>query len=205
MIEKITAIQKHLSEKMGTIKYIQKELQSNKLLQEKSEQERLNLEQAQLIIQNAAQMTQQQLEYHVSELVTLAMESVFENPYSLKLVFDTKRGKTEADIFFEDLAGNQIKPLEASGGGAVDIASFALQVSLWSLANPKTSPVFILDEPLKWLKGNGMPEKGASLIKEVSDRLGIQIIMVSHAEELIESSDHVIPIIKKNGISKLKN
>ena len=89
-------------------------------------------EQAQLIIQNVAQITQEQLEYHVGELVTLAMSAVFEDPYKLKIAFVQRRGRTEADIWFVD-GEEKINPFDCAEGGAIEVAAFALNVSLWSL------------------------------------------------------------------------
>lgn len=157
-------------------------------------------EEAQLIIQTVAQQTQEQLNYHISELVTLALASVFEDPYEFKPEFVQRRGRTECDLWFVR-DGVRIDPMSASGGGAVDVAAFALQVAMWSLRRPHTRNVLILDEPLKWLKGGDLPEKGALMIKEISNRLNLQIIMVSHIPDQIEGSDRIINVKLKQGKS----
>ena len=157
-------------------------------------------EKAQVVIQKVARQTQEELEYQVSELVTLAMSAVFPDPYELKLKFILRRGRTEADItFVRD--GIEVDPMTASGGGAVDVAAFALQVSLWSLQVPRNRRVLYFDEPLKFLKGKNYPEKGARMIKEISKKMGIQILMVSHSPELIEGADKVFRVTNKKGAS----
>lgn len=161
-------------------------------------------EEAQTIIQTVAQVTQQELEYHVGELVTLAMAAVFEDPYQLDVEFVQRRGRTETDLWFSR-DGSQVDPLSASGGGAVDVASFALRVALWSLAPKRTRPVLILDEALKWLKGGELPEKGARMIKEISERLGLQIIMISHIPDQIEGADKRIGVTMRSGVSQILN
>ena len=158
---------------------------------------------AQLILQESARLTQEHLQYRIGTLVTLAMEAVFDDPYRLEVLFENARGRTQASINF--MRGDEIlSPLDASGGGAVDVAAFGLQVSLWTLQNPKTRPVLFLDEPLKWLKGGSLPEKGAAMLQEISQKMGIQIIMVSHAPELISHADKVFRVTKKNNISTVK-
>jgi len=157
-------------------------------------------EEAQLIIQTVAQQTQQQLKYHISELVTLALASVFEDPYEFEPEFVQRRGRTECDMWFVR-NGVRIDPMDSSGGGAVDVAAFALQVALWSIGNPRARNVLIQDEPLKWLKGGDLPEKGARMIKEISTRLYLQIIMVSHIPDQIEGADKVINVKLKQGKS----
>lgn len=155
---------------------------------------------AQVILQESARLTQEQLEYRISKLVTLAMESVFENPYEISLNFQSQRGKTGASIFF--LRDDEpVDPLSEAEGGAVDVASLGLQISLWTLQNPRTRNLLVLDEPLKWLKGGELPEKGAEMIKQISHKLGLQILMVSHSPELISHADRVFQVKQTRRIS----
>lgn len=158
---------------------------------------------AQIILQESARLTQEQLEYRISKLVTLAMESVFENPYEISLNFQTQRGKTGASIFFLK-NGEPLDPLSEAGGGVVDVAALGLQISLWTLQSPRTRNLLILDEPLKWLKGGELPDKGAEMIKQISHKLGLQILMVSHAPELIAHADKVFHVRQTKGISYVR-
>ena len=147
--------------------------------------------QAHLILQEAAKMTQDNLQYRISTLVSLAMEGVFDDPYSVQLIFEPQRGKTVADIrFFKNEEDDGIT-YEATGGGVADVASLGLLFSLWTLQTPRTRNLLILDEPLKWLKGGALPERGAAML-------------VSHSPELIEHADRVFQVTKKRGISSVK-
>lgn len=157
---------------------------------------------AQTILQESARLTQENIRYRISQLVTLAMESVFKEPYKFHIEFETARGKTSAEIQFL-LGEDAVSPLDAAGGGVCDVAALALQFSLFTLSTG-LRPVMILDEPLKWLKGGDLPVKGAKLLHELSHKLDIQIIMVSHSPELIEHADKVFRVIKKNGISVVR-
>lgn len=159
----------------------------------KAEYRLSNAQRALTIIQEVAKQTQEQLEYRISELATLAMESVLEEPYNVRLEFTTKGNNTQANIVFER-DGIVVDPIAASGGGAVDIAALALQITLWSVSSPRPRNVMVLDEPLKWLKGNEMPIKGATMLHEIAHKIGIQILMVSHSVELIEGADNVFKI-----------
>jgi len=152
-------------------------------------------EEAQAIIQRVAQRTQEELEYQISEICSLAMAAVFDDPYELKVKFVIRRGKTECDILFRR-RGNTIDPMDASGGGAVDIGSFSLRVSMWCISHHTTSPIFLIDEPFRFLSKVYIAKAG-EMLTDVSKKLGIQIIMVSHREQLIESANNVIMIDKK--------
>ena len=159
-------------------------------------------EEALTIVRHVAQQTQKQLEYQISELVSLAMFGVFDNPYEFELEFVQRRNRVEADIWFSR-NGNRVSPIDASGGGAVDVAAFALRIALWNLCQPKTRPVFILDEPLKWLKGGDLPEKGARMMKEISEKIGVQLIIISHIPDQIEGADKRIEVKMVNKVSQI--
>ena len=155
-----------------------------------------------LIIQQVAKQTQEQLEYRISELVSLAIYAVFHDAPKFKVIYETKRNKTEAGLWF-DQDGELINPMDADGGGIVDIASFALRVALWSLAADKTDSVLVLDEPFKHLSAD-LQSKAGKMVKEISARLGLQIIMVSHIDELVDEADKVFRVTQKNKISTVE-
>jgi hypothetical protein len=163
-----------------------------------------DLEKAQAIIQLVAQATQEELKYHVSELVTLALASVFDDPYEFEVAFEQRRNQSECDLFFVR-DGQRINPIVASGGGAVDVAAFALRVSLWSLRNPHNRPILILDEPAQHIKGDEANIKFIQMVKAVSERLGLQIIMVSDERvsmsDIEEGADRVFKVGIKRGVS----
>jgi DNA repair exonuclease SbcCD ATPase subunit len=159
-------------------------------------------EKALWIIQHVAKQTQEKLEYKISELVSLALNSVFDEPYKMVLQYETKRNKTEASLLFER-NGKRFNPLSSTGGGVVDVASFALRIAIWNLASKKSRNVIILDEPFKHLSKNLLPKAG-EMLQEISKKLILQIIMVSHLEELEPYADKAILVSIKNKISKVK-
>lgn len=157
---------------------------------------------AQEIIQSVAKITQEELQYHISDLVSLALQSVFDDPYKLDVDFVVKRGRTECELWFER-RGEKVHPLTASGGGAVDVASFALRVALWALPHPHKRPVLILDEPFRFLSSD-LQARAGEMLKEISEKLNLQIIMVSHVPDLIESADKVFEVRMREGRSLIR-
>lgn len=156
-------------------------------------------EQAREILNKVALETQNQLSFHIGEITSLALNAVFPQPYELIAEFVQRRNKTECDLFFvrED---QRVDPLTASGGGAVDVAAFALRVASWSMQTPRSRNVMILDEPFRYLSANLLPQAG-DMIRQISEKLNLQIIMVTHAEELIDTADRVFFVQLKNGKS----
>jgi DNA repair exonuclease SbcCD ATPase subunit len=159
-------------------------------------------EQAREVIRVVGLKTQQQLEIHISDITSLALEAVFPNPYRLVVEFIQRRNKTECDLYFER-GGNRINPLQASGGGPVDIASFALRAASQSMQFPKTRPVLILDEPFKHLSVDLLP-KASEMLKQLSEDLGLQLIIVTHSEELVECSDKIFKVSLHKGVTTVE-
>ena len=83
---------------------------------------------AQETLQHLAQAVQQQAHQKISEVVSFCLSAVFDDPYQFHIVFERKRGRTEAHLRFQR-RGLDLDPLTASGGGAVDVAAFALRVA----------------------------------------------------------------------------
>ena len=159
-------------------------------------------EEAKEIIRSVGLSTQSELEVSISDITSLALEAVFgELAYALKIEFLQRRAKTECDIYFER-DGNRIDPLTASGVGAVDVAAFALRIASWSMATPRSRNVIILDEPFRFLSEN-YQEKASEMLHEISKRLGIQLIIVTHETTLTSAADKIFNVSIKKGISNI--
>lgn len=191
-----------LSKRQGKREQLTEQLTVVKKKEKAGKKELQMLEQALEIVKAVGLETQQSLQYHISGVTTLALESVFEDPYKLVIDFLERRNKSECDIYFEK-NGQRIDPLSSSGGGAVDIATFSLRVASWSMQKPRNRPVMILDEPLKNLDSERQ-EKGAKMLKEVSERMGIQFIIVTHEDSLTAQADRIFTVKQKKGISKVE-
>ena len=69
-----------------------------------------------------------------------------------------------------------------------------------ALSNENT---LILDEPFKFLSPN-LAEKASDMLSELSNKLGLQIIMVSHAEGINTSADKIFILDKENDVTTIK-
>jgi DNA repair exonuclease SbcCD ATPase subunit len=154
----------------------------------------------QLLIQETAQETQNKLKYHIEDLVQTALDSCWPGIYDFFVEFEIKRGKTEARMYLEK-DGEEIDPMEGTGGGVVDITAFALRLVSWSLS--RTAPLLIMDEPMKWLSRDLRPLAG-DMLRSLSEKLGLQIIMVTHDEEIINISDKVFRVSQLKGVSRIE-
>jgi len=158
-------------------------------------------EKAKEVIRIVGLETQQKLQFHISDITSLALEAVFPDPYELKANFIQRRNKTECDLTFvrDEM---EIDPIEASGVGAIDVAAFALRIASWSMNIPHTRNTIILDEPFRFLSKN-YQEQASMMIHEISQKLGIQCIIVTHEDALTTSADKIFNISIKKGISQI--
>jgi DNA repair exonuclease SbcCD ATPase subunit len=141
------------------------------------------VEEAQQFVQVVAQTIQQQAHADISAIVTKCLKAVFgEEAYEFKIDFQRKRNKTEAKLLFVR-EGYEIDPIDAAGGGVVDVASFALRVACLVLARPKRRRLLCLDEPFRFVSKEYIPAV-AKMLKTLAKDLGIQVVMVTHNQNL---------------------
>ena len=186
----------------GEKDHIIKTISNNELEIRRRTRELTQYEEARDIVRVVAQITQTQLEYKISELASLPISSIFSQPYKFLAEFVLKRNKVETNLLVEDLDGNRFSPLNANGGGLVDVISFGLRLTMWTIKKPRPRPIIILDEPFRFLSRD-LQQKAGELLKELSKRFEIQFIIVSHDTALIECADKVFKIEKIKGRSEV--
>ena len=157
---------------------------------------------ARAIVQIVAEETQKKIEYQISNLVSMALASVFPDPYEFKASFVQRRNKTECDLLFIKNGNETDDILNSGGGGVADIASFALRIALWCIK--KTRPTFLLDEPGKFIHNAEYQGKVSEMIKKLSRELKIQIIIISDLPFITKSADKVFVVENKKGTAFIK-
>jgi len=139
---------------------------------------------AQKLCQNVAEQVQANAHKQIASVVTRCLETIFgEEAYEFKIIFEQKRGKTEARLVF--VRGElEVDPTSAAGGGVVDVTAFALRLACLILSRPKKRLFLAADEPFKMLSAN-YSEKVRELLITLSKELGLQIFMVTHQKALV--------------------
>lgn len=160
------------------------------------------LTEAREVVNNVMVATQVVIKDFIEEVVSLGLKTVFGDPYGFKVEYEIKRNKSEASLWVTK-GNEQLDPSDECGGGVVDIAAIGLRMACWALAEEKPEPVLLLDEPGKYVSRDLM-EKFGIMLKEASQLLGLQVIMVSHDATLIEQSDQAFQVTQTNGISDVE-
>jgi len=197
----ITRLRQKLDGETGKRELLTKQLEQ---IEEERSEKVLSLEnhqKARAIVQIVAQTTQAKVEFHISNLVSLALASVFPDPYEFKLSFVPRRNKTECDLLFSKRGKTTDDILFGGGGGVADIASFALRIACWSIK--KNRPFMLLDETTKFLHNPDFQEKASELFKRISGDLKIQIILITDQKIMVKAADKVFDVINIKGVSKV--
>ena len=176
-------IKKQVLDRYNKNEIIKHNLANLKKQQEQAENKIKTIQDCQDLAQRVAQGIQQKTHSLIAEVVSKCLETVFDEPYHFQINFERKRGKTEANLIFER-DGMEIDPMTSSGGGVLDIASFALRLSAIILTKPHTRKLIIMDEPFRFLSETYRP-KIRQLLEELSVQYDFQFIMVTHIKELI--------------------
>jgi len=165
------------------------------------------LEKARWVIGEVARITQARFKAYVEPIITMALNAVYhEDNMKFLMDFSINRNQPECVLMVQEGEHEPYMPKDETGGGVVDILSFALRVVLWSLENPRTRAVFFLDEPMKNV-GMGkdvLLTRAGEMMRNISDQLHFQLIIISHEAELSDITDKAWEFSKENGISVIR-
>jgi DNA repair exonuclease SbcCD ATPase subunit len=141
-----------------------------------------NREESRKVFQEVSKAVQEAAHARIASVVSKCLETVFDSPYEFHIKFETKRGRTEAQlVFLRD--GIEVDPMSASGGGVVDVASFALRLACLSLSRPPLRKLLVLDEPFKFVSKD-YRRQIRQLLETLADEMGFQFFFVTHIPDL---------------------
>lgn len=160
-----------------------------------------NLTEARELISQVGIVAQGEINGVIEELVTQAVQAVFGSNYSFEVVDQIQRNKPETNFFIIE-NGKRRDLRDSSGGGVLDLVALCLRVVIWAIKSPRSAPVIILDEPLKFLDCERLDNAGA-MINKLSEMLGIQFIIVTHEESLFDCADFHYRVTKVEDISNV--
>lgn len=189
----------------GIRKHIRSDIDNRSQQLESMKENLMLLEKAQVFLQNVAQETQSQLKFRVEDIVNMALDTCFPDEYEFKLDFNVARGKTECSLLFlSKRTGREIDPMNASGGGVVDVVCFALRTACYVLEKGIDN-VIVLDEPMRFVSKN-LRSRVCEVMRNLSTKLGLQFIIVTHIDEFIDVADSLFEVRKdeETGVSNVR-
>jgi ABC-type uncharacterized transport system YnjBCD ATPase subunit len=130
-----------------------------------------------------AQQVQTAAHEQIARVVTRCLRTVGYD-YEFSIHFKRSRGRTEARLTFARSGAGRLAPLDACGGGAVDVAAFGLRLACLLLAVPKRRRLLVLDEPFKHVD-RGRASLVRDLLLALARDLDVQLIFSTHNPDLV--------------------
>lgn len=135
-----------------------------------------------------AEGVQQRAHRQIAGVVSRCLTAVFDRPYSFRIAFEKKRGRTEAVLRFtrreKGVGRVDVDPADGAGGGVLDVAAFALRLACLMLTRPRPRRVLFLDEPFRHVSRN-YRDRVRQLLETLSREMELQIIFITHDQELV--------------------
>jgi DNA repair exonuclease SbcCD ATPase subunit len=147
------------------------------------------------------------LKTKVDEIITKGLNVMLsdENLRS-KLRFDIKRGQAVVEPkLITQFNEKEIETNPASGdsGGLANVVGFLYQLLMLSLYKPKVRQVLFADEPFKNLSEEYL-EAAGEFMRVLAERLGIQIILITHKTQFKSVADVHYRFSKENQITQIE-
>lgn len=142
----------------------------------------------------AAKFTREKTIAKVEHNLSAALKAIFQDPtMNFKIDIREKRAVLQAEFFVAwEENGHRIErdPLVAKGGSIVDVVTTGLRLVFLKSNQPAKRPILFLDEPGKFLDSERRARYG-QWIYQISHELGIQVVMITHDEELKAVADRM--------------
>ena len=148
--------------------------------------------------------TQNKIKGYIEGTITKGLKEVLGEEYAFEINFEINRNKPEAFLFLVKGKHRYSFGEESFGGGVYDVCSLLMRLVIWAMNYERTEPFFALDEPFKFLHGEGNIEGISVLLRKLRDEMGIQFLITSVEGEMADLADRAWECTQdKEGISRV--
>lgn len=166
-----------------------------------------NAEEEVVILEKVNQFFQKVIEFKtettrnfIKEVINDGLHYVFGEKIQIDITSAIKNNKITYSIAIINSDG-ELGTKESYGGGVLAVISFLLKLTIHYL--DKQYPLIVLDESLTFVSEN-YQERLSLFIKEISEKFGYDVLLISHQPKLNTHANKIYEITKKNEISSIK-
>jgi len=202
--EKLIRIKKFIDIKSHDINEANEALQ---YISQKIEETSLKLETTNksiVILTDVLSITQEEIIKYIETVVTSALQYIYGDEYTFHAEYQLKRNQPEVELFVTK-GDIQYDWKSSCGVGVLNICSFALRCVCWSLIEPRTEPILIVDEPFSSISGIEQLEKAEYMVSKLHEMLGIQIIIISGKPPVTNYAEKIFYTKIENGNTMVTN
>lgn len=149
------------------------------------------LERVSGVLSRIGETRQEQLQNHIEALVSQGLRTIFGDALTFHLIPGTERNTPVVNFEVRSHIGEHIVAtdvMDARGGGLAATVGFLLRLVVLLLTHAKGETVMLLDETFTHVSAEYRP-KLAAFLRELVDKTGVQIILVTHTEEFAAEAD----------------
>jgi len=192
--EKLEEIKSKLDSQRGQCSLLEEQINAQKDKLANLELDKEKYKKVVELLNFVQQVTKQKTKKSFERLVTYALRFIYSKEYMFELEFGRRGNLSEINFNVKtpDFA-EAYDPLDSSGGGVLDILSLALRICLLELTRPKIEGFVVLDEPFKHLSSNYLGQ-AIKFLDVITKKIGRQIILITHKQELIEQAEYKMEI-----------
>lgn len=143
----------------------------------------------------------ERIEGGIASIISHGLSVVFGEPIEVVLETTTFRDTTSMEILIRQ-NGALSSVLDAKGGSLVQVLGFLWRLFLTVTAQPPLARVLVLDEPFAMVSEEYRPAL-AELLRELSTRLGVQFLIITHEKELTDAADVAYEVVWYNNAARL--
>lgn len=140
----------------------------------------------------------------IEKVITKALVSIYGDEYSVEFDYSMKRMRTNVNVFLvkKSSGGDIRREMGGFGGGVADTISLPLKL-LVLIASKSSDKILVADEPGKHLDANRV-ERFFEFLKQLSDKMNIQMIVNSHHTVATDYADVVYEVSIFDNVSCAK-
>jgi predicted ATPase len=142
------------------------------------------------VLTSVGEERQSQAQGQIESLVTRGLQVIFGPELSFHLVSSVRSNRPEVDFVVRSQVGSEVvetSVMDARGGGLAATVGFLLRLVVLLLSKKRGS-ILVLDETFAHLSREYLPA-ASEFLRELVDRTGVQIIMVTHQSEFAGAAD----------------
>lgn len=153
-----------------------------------------DLDRVTLLLNSMGEDQQFQTQQKIEELVTRGLRTIFDDSLSFHIIQTVKGRAVVVDFVLRTTLDRIVidtPVLDARGGGVAATIGFLLRLVVLLLSKgTRTEHILVLDETFAHVSAEYLPTVN-EFLREVVDKTGVQIVMVTHQPELTELADKV--------------
>lgn len=158
------------------------------------------------LLTSIAEDAQETARREVEQLATRALQVVFSEQLSFRLVPGERGGQAVLDpVVRSDYAGavTETPVLEGRGGGLAQVIGFVLRLVV-VLLSPDLRNIMLLDETFAHVDV-GRTAAVAEFLREVADKARMQMVLVTHDPVYAQFADrHVRLVLHSDGVTRVR-